>query len=318
MKNKKQNVTFEELLHIGRAEGRVKISEVTNKWRVYSDDFFNLIKIFFNEKIGIEISYSENDYWLNFKDYNNHFLSLTTQDWLELCQILSLQESTHSKKFSFDDGQSSHCSSTLKNALYLLNHLERCEETFSNHQKGLLNYIENKKTPSVLSLEIQEEPSNKISHKPLKCLFVPRTITHLEGHLTLVGEKYPEGSLQSIPLKKVLKYKEIKKEALFVASSFELEKFISAIRSMNEREVRLILKIQNVNLNNLFPKHHFLGKPCLITSPRGDLIWAAYVEPCNGLYDWIMKFGKFIEILDPIGFKENYLQYCEEKIKKIA
>jgi hypothetical protein len=56
----------------------------------------------------------------------------------------------------------------------------------------------------------------------------------------------------------------------------------------------------------------------MITNPNGDLIWAAYVEPCEALYDWLITLGKRVEILDPIKFKDEYLTYCEEKLRKIA
>lgn len=94
---------------------------------------------------------------------------------------------------------------------------------------------------------------------------------------------------------------------------FEVEEFITAIRAMNEKETRLILKIFDPQSVNLFPDHQFLGKPCMITNPNGDLIWAAYVEACEPLYEWLLSMGESVEILDPTTFKQEYLRYCEEK-----
>ncbi len=101
-------------------------------------------------------------------------------------------------------------------------------------------------------------------------------------------------------------------------SSFEVDELIAAIRSMNEKETRLILKIHDPQSLNLFPDHHFLGKPCMITNPSGDLIWAAYVEPCDDLYEWLLTLGKNVEILDPGNFKDHYLAYCSQKLRKVA
>jgi hypothetical protein len=99
---------------------------------------------------------------------------------------------------------------------------------------------------------------------------------------------------------------------------FEVDDFVAAIRSMNEKETRLILKIHDPQSVNLFPDHHFLGKPCMITNPNGDLIWAAYVEPCCDLFEWLLGLGTNVEVLDPGKFKDEFLMYCEEKIRKVA
>lgn len=119
-------------------------------------------------------------------------------------------------------------------------------------------------------------------------------------------------------MKNVKKFESLPSLSLPKVTTFEVEEFITAIRAMNERETRLVLKIHDPQSTNLFPDHHFLGKPCMITNPNGDLIWAAYVEPCDALYEWLMTLGKNVEILDPIKFKEEYLIYCEEKLRKIA
>ena len=56
----------------------------------------------------------------------------------------------------------------------------------------------------------------------------------------------------------------------------------------------------------------------MITIPNGDLIWAAYVEPCEDLFEWLLSLGSNVDILDPGRFKDEFLSYCEEKLRKIA
>jgi predicted DNA-binding transcriptional regulator YafY len=56
----------------------------------------------------------------------------------------------------------------------------------------------------------------------------------------------------------------------------------------------------------------------MVKNPNGDLIWAAYVEPCAHLYEWLIGLGRRVEILDPVSFKQDYLDYCEEKLRNIA
>jgi hypothetical protein len=149
-------------------------------------------------------------------------------------------------------------------------------------------------------------------------VLAPCKVLHLEGQLSLIAEDFEDHCLTVVPLRDVQTYRELQKGAPVKVTAFEVEEFITAIRAMNERETRLILKIHDPQSISLFPDHHFLGKPCMITNPHGDLIWAAYVEPCESLFDWLMTLGKNVEILDPVNFREEYLIYCEEKLRKIA
>lgn len=146
----------------------------------------------------------------------------------------------------------------------------------------------------------------------------PIKVIHLEGELSLVGEDSQDHCLFVMNVSEMSKVKVLAQSYQPQVTPFELEEFISAIRNMNEKETRLILKIHDPESVNLFPNYHFLGKPCMITNPSGDLIWAAYVEPCPDLYDWLIELGGKVEILDPVQFKSEYLGYCEEKLSKIA
>ena len=141
---------------------------------------------------------------------------------------------------------------------------------------------------------------------------------HLEGQLSLIGEDVQDRCLMVIPLKDVKNFEALNSHSRPRVTVFEIEEFITSVRSRGEKETRLILKIHDTESTNLFPDHHFLGKPCMITNPNGDLIWAAYVEPCEALFEWLISLGKKVEILDPGLFKEEYLLYCEDKLRKIA
>ena len=151
-----------------------------------------------------------------------------------------------------------------------------------------------------------------------KKVIYPIRIVHLEGELSLVGEDSHDHCLFVMNLSEMTRVSVMAQSYIPQVTPFELEEFISAIRNMNEKETRLILKIHDPESVNLFPNYHFLGKPCMITNPSGDLIWAAYVEPCADLYDWLIELGNKVEILDPVQFKAEYLGYCEEKLSKIA
>ena len=80
-----------------------------------------------------------------------------------------------------------------------------------------------------------------------------------------------------------------------------------------------MLKILNPeDSQELNPLYHYLRKPYVISNPKGDLIWAASIEECPDLYDWLSNLSHKVEILDPVSFKKNFLDYCEKKLKKIA
>jgi hypothetical protein len=192
----------------------------------------------------------------------------------------------------------------------LLNQLELWDQELSEVQRKMVKELEmGVYEKHILNLTTMEERTYTL--KPVKVL-------HLEGHLSLIAEDCEDHCLLVVPLKEIKSHESIQKNARPKVSEFEVDEFISAIRSMNEKETRLILKIHDHSAINLFPDHHFLGKPCMIANPYGDLIWAAYVEPCESLYEWLLTLGKNVEILDPIKFKEEYLVYCEEKFRKIA
>lgn len=151
-----------------------------------------------------------------------------------------------------------------------------------------------------------------------KKVIYPIKVIHLEGSLSMIGEDSHDHCLVVMSTSDLKRVKVLAQPYRPQVTPYELEEFISAVRNMNEKETRLILKIHDPESVNLLPNHHFLGKPCMITNPTGDLIWAAYVEPCAALYDWLIELGKKVEILDPVQFKSEYLGYCEEKLSKIA
>ena len=134
----------------------------------------------------------------------------------------------------------------------------------------------------------------------------------------MIAEDVNDHCLLVVPVNELVSVSNVDTTSHPRVSSFEIEEFIFAIRSMSERETRLILKIHDPQFLNLFPDHQFLGKPCMVTNPNGDLIWAAYVEPCEDLFEWLISLKSNVEILDPIKFKEEYLTYCVEKLRKVA
>lgn len=236
-------------------------------------------------------------------------LRLTPKEWVGLFKILSeknkvdveAREALKSKVLE---------NGPIKVVMDLLSQLEQWDQEASEVVETLVKELEPLiKDSKAIHFETVTGDS--------KCV-IPLRIIHLEGDLSLVAEDVVDHSLSIHPLKSMDYYSEFNEVVHKEAAHFEIEEFIAAIRKMNEKETRLILKIHEPNVVNIYPEHHFLGKPCMVNNHKGDLIWAAYVEPCDALYEWLISLGGKAEILDPTSFKEKFLEYCREKMRKIA
>lgn len=157
-----------------------------------------------------------------------------------------------------------------------------------------------------------ETPTKKIMS------LIPCKIAFLEGELSLVAEATHEHGLMALPLKEIINIKKSEKVKSARASSHEIAEFISALREMSETETRLVLKIKDPHQNKLLPDYQFLGKPYLVTNPDGDLIWAAWVEPSQELFDWLYEMRHTVEILEPGELVLDFAAFCEEKERKVA
>ncbi len=151
-----------------------------------------------------------------------------------------------------------------------------------------------------------------------RCELIPSRVVYLDGELSLVAEDSHDHGLVALRFAEMAKVVAVGRQKAVRAHPHEVEEFIQALRSMGETETRLILKIKDPARFNVFPDHHFLGRPCLITNPEGEVIWAAYVEPCDELYAWLDTLGDEVEIMDPTGFIAEYAAYREAKSRKMA
>ena len=149
-------------------------------------------------------------------------------------------------------------------------------------------------------------------------LINPRKIVFLDGELSLVAEGLNDKCLLNISIESITQVHEENIEWTPQFSKLEIEDFISSLRAISENEVRLVLKIYNREYFDNGVSHHYFGRPCMFTNPDGDFIWAASIEPNEDIYEWLSQLGTDIEILDPIDFKKDFLNYCEGKLKKLA
>jgi predicted DNA-binding transcriptional regulator YafY len=298
---------LQKLMVIGEKQGTISLKDLSLEMGLTGEDTLVFLRQIFPGGIGAEI-YSRNDECMVDIDANaiQYMLPLSPAEWMGLHQLLSTQKNPalNSLKMKITEN------GPIKAVMELLNQLSHWDHQISEEQQTLVT-------------KLDEAVSQKAmvaitTHAGKTYQMFPCKIIHLEGQLSMIAEDANDHCLM------VMGINDIKEVSILEATSepkvatFEIEEFIVAIRSMNEKETRLILKIHDPQSVNLFPDHHFLGKPCMITNPNGDLIWAAYVEPCDDLFEWLLSLGTNVEVLDPSKFKDEFLMYCEEKLRKVA
>lgn len=310
MKKVVSSEVWKKLIILGQKQGSIRLEDLAPEMHLAPEETLLFIRQVFPEGTGVEVYHKDNECWIDFKsDSIQYMLPLSPAEWIHLHEILSVSncienKATHSlRKKITEDGP-------VKVVMELLNQLELWDQELSEAQQIILNGLEKG--------IFEKHLINLMTHEERTYSLRPSKVVHLEGLLSLIAEDSEDNCLIVVPLKDIKWIDTLQINVRSRVSEFEIDEFITAIRSMSEKETRLILKIYDHQSINLFPDHQFLGKPCMVTNPYGDLIWAAYVEPCDSLYEWIMSLGKNVEILDPVKFKEEYLFYCEEKMRKVA
>ena len=305
----KAHPVWNKLLLLGQQQGSIKLKDLSHNLGLSEDETLTLLKQVFPNGEGAETYLQDNECWVDMNaSAIQYMLPLSPTEWMELHNVLKVHRATNSiqhslKKKLIENGP-------IKVMMELLSELELWDQKLNSEEEQKISFID------VMIADKKHLTVHAFDGKTYKAY--PWRLLHLEGELSLIAEDAHDHCLMVIGLKEIKELKAGEGSYSPQVTPFEVEDFINAIRAMNEKETRLILKIHDPQSVNLFPDHHFLGKPCMITNPVGDLIWAAYVEPCEPLYDWLMSLGNKVEILDPVKFKQDYLSYCEEKFRKIA
>jgi hypothetical protein len=298
---------IKKLMVIGEKQGTISLKDLSCEMGLTPDDTLIFLRQIFPGGIGAEV-YTRDDECMVDINANaiQYMLPLSPAEWIGLHQLLSNQKSPalDSLKTKITEN------GPIKAVIELLNQLENWDVQLSEENKLLITELDEAvANKTMVSLTTT---SGKIYQ------IFPSKIVHLEGQLSMIAEDANDHCLVVMNIKEIREVTLLESMSAPQIACFEVDDFVSAIRSMNEKETRLILKIHDPQSVNLFPDHHFLGKPCMITNPNGDLIWAAYVEPCHDLFEWLLSLGRNVEVLDPGKFKDEFLLYCEEKIRKVA
>lgn len=299
---------LKKMMVLGEKEGSIKLKDLAHEMKLSPEETLGFLREAFPVGSGIEIYHKDLEHWVDIKgEALQYMLPLSPAEWIFLHQMLASQKTTSPAIYSLKQKMINGPTEVM---MEIFHQLDTYDHNFSQYHQTMIHKME--------EAIILKQQLNITSYEGRNYTFFPCKVLHLEGHLSLIAEDAQDHCLVVLPLKDVNLYEAFGTTSKPKITPFEIEEFIAAIRAMNEKETRLILKIHDPESANLFPDYQFLGKPCMITNPNGDLIWAAYVEPCDALFEWLITLGKKVEILDPIKFKDEYLSYCEEKLRKIA
>jgi hypothetical protein len=143
------------------------------------------------------------------------------------------------------------------------------------------------------------------------CVVFPHRLVYLDGVLCVVGESTNDKVLVYFgveDIKGVEDYTLVYEPNL---SQIEVNEFICHIRLINGKEERLVLKIYSQYETDLLPSYHFLGNPFVTSNTEGDMIWAATIEMCDDIFQWLYSMKDRAEVLDPGHVRLEFAHYCE-------
>lgn len=149
------------------------------------------------------------------------------------------------------------------------------------------------------------------SHK--ECDIYPHRLVFLDGVLCVVGENIHDKSLVYFGVEDIEDVTNLDNVYEPNLSQIEVNEFIGHLRLINGKEERLVLKIYSQDQEDLLPENHFLGNPFVTSSTEGDMIWAATIEMCDDVFNWLYKMRDRVEVLDPGHVRKEFSHFCELK-----
>jgi len=155
-----------------------------------------------------------------------------------------------------------------------------------------------------------------------ECVIFPHRLVFLDGVLCVVGESINDKVLLYFGVEDIKTVDEFTVNYKPNLSQIEVNEFICHLRLINGKEERLVLKVYSQYEADLLPSHHFLGNPFVTSNTEGDMIWAATLEMCDDIFQWLYLMKDRVEILDPGHIRKEFSHYCELKkessMKKVS
>lgn len=146
-----------------------------------------------------------------------------------------------------------------------------------------------------------------------ECEIFPHRQVFLDGVLCVVGESIKDKALCYFAVEDISEIEDVDFQYEPNLSQIEINEFIGHLRLVNGKEERLVLKIYSQEEADLMPQHHYLGNPFVTSNTEGDMIWAATIEMCDDIFQWLYQMNDRVEILDPGHIRKEFAHYCELK-----
>ena len=144
-----------------------------------------------------------------------------------------------------------------------------------------------------------------------ECIMFPHRLVFLDGILCVIGESILDKTLVYFGVEDIKDVQDFEQNYDPNLSQIEVNEFICHLRLINGKEERLVLKIYSQYEADLLPSHHFLGNPFITSNSEGDMIWAATIEICDDLFQWLYSMKDRAEVLDPGYVRKEFSHYCE-------
>ena len=145
------------------------------------------------------------------------------------------------------------------------------------------------------------------------CTIFPHRLVFLDGILCVIGESIADKTLVFFGVEDIKDIRDLSQDYEPNLSQIEINEFICHLRLINGKEERLVLKIYSQYEADLLPSHHYLGNPFVTSNTEGDMIWAATIEICDDLFQWLHSMKDRAEVLDPGHVRKEFSHYCEMK-----
>ncbi len=138
----------------------------------------------------------------------------------------------------------------------------------------------------------------------------------IDEKLSIVYECCLDHSLNSNTIDEIESFSKIDKLYNPIYTLLEVGDYISAIRSLNGNEDRLILKINSNTELDLNTSYHYWGNPYVTINNKGDRIWSATVERSAPLLEWLYSIKSKTEILFPEKIKQSLQEIHLKKMEE--
>ena len=188
-------------------------------------------------------------------------------------------------------------------------------EDNSNSLAPDINSIMTDKEKAVLPLldgAIEQERTITLSLNGKKYELFPLKVLYLEGKLCLISESVASGVLKIHKLMDIEKVGVSKSPYSPKYSRFEIINILDGLKSINDNQVRIVIKILNPDKVDIADCYSLVSNPYMTTNPEGELIWAINASPNEPFYLWLYNNKDYIQILDPLDVKDQFSAFCRE------